>query len=78
MKTIAWLLVAVLTLNGTRSASQTSALAAASETRADATTQATMAKAEVQRRGVGEKSRVRVRLSDGTQVKGYICAACLR
>ena len=72
MKTIAWLLVAVLTLNGTRSASQTLALAAASETQANATKQATTAKAEVQRRGVGEKSRVRVRLTDGTEVKGYI------
>jgi hypothetical protein len=72
MKTIAWLLVAVLTLTGTRSASQTSALPTASETQAVATKQATTAKAEVYRRGVGEKSRVRVRLTDGTEVKGYI------
>ena len=72
MKTVALLLIAVLTLNGSRSASETLALAAATEVRADATKQAAKAKTEVQRRGAGEKSRVRVKLRDGTEVKGYI------
>ena len=30
------------------------------------------ARTEIQKRGVGEKSRVTIRLRDGTQVKGYI------
>ena len=70
MKTIAWLLMAVLILNGTRSAVQTLALPTALETQTDLTAQAT--KAEVQKRGVGKKSLVRVTLRDGTEVKGYI------
>jgi hypothetical protein len=57
MKTIALLLIAVLTLNGGRSASQTLEPAAAAETQTDGSKQAATAKAEVQRRGIGEKSR---------------------
>ena len=34
--------------------------------------QAAKAKAEVQKRGVGEKSRVRVILHDGSELRGYI------
>lgn len=34
--------------------------------------QAAKVKAEVQRRGVGERSRVRVTLHDGSELKGYI------
>ncbi len=62
MKTIALLLVAVLTLNGTGLTSQTT----------DEDKQAAKAKAEVQKRGVGAQSRVRVSLRNGTEVKGYI------
>jgi hypothetical protein len=72
MKTIALLLIAVLTLNSGRSRSQTFEPLAASEAQAHGTLQAAAAKAEVQKRGIGEKSRVRVRLRDGTGVKGYI------
>jgi len=61
MKTMALLLIAILTLNGSGFALQTG----------DAK-QAAKAKAEVQKRGVGERSRVRVSLRDGTEVKGYI------
>jgi hypothetical protein len=39
---------------------------------AQASTQAEKVKMEVQKRGVGEKSRVKVRLRDKTEVKGYI------
>jgi hypothetical protein len=72
MKAISLLLIAALTLNGSRSASQTLEPPPASVAQADGTLQAARAKAEVQRRGIGEKSRVRVKLRDGTEVKGYI------
>jgi len=72
MKTIAVLLIAVLTLNSGRSRSQTFEPCAASEAPTHGTLQAATAKAEVQRRGIGEKSRVRVKLRDGTEVKGHI------
>lgn len=36
------------------------------------TSQTTKLKAEVQKRGIGEKSRVRVTLRDGTALKGHI------
>jgi small nuclear ribonucleoprotein (snRNP)-like protein len=65
MKAIAFLLIAALTLDSSRSACQTLAPS-------DGTKQAAKAKAEVQRRGIGEKSRVRVKLRDGTEVRGYI------
>ena len=45
---------------------------AVSEAQTHGTLQAATAKAEVQRRGIGAKSRVRVRLRDGTEVKGHI------
>ena len=72
MKTISVCLVAVLLLN-------TYGLASPSEPRSD--TQTTPAsntqlagkiKTEIERRGTGEKSRVKVRLRDKTEVKGYI------
>jgi hypothetical protein len=72
MKTISACLVAVLVLNAY-------GLADPAEPRSD--TQATPAsnaqpaekiKAEIERRGAGEKSRVKVRLRDKTDVKGYI------
>ncbi len=72
MKTVSLLLIAVLTLNGNGFAFQTSAPSAGSQTQASQVKQAAKAKAEVQRRGVGEQSRVRVSLHDGTEVKGYI------
>jgi hypothetical protein len=72
MKTICCCLVALLMLN-------TYSLATPAEIRSDtqpaATSNAQPAekiKAEVDRRGTGEKSRVKVRLRDKTEVKGYI------
>jgi hypothetical protein len=71
MKLIGMSLVAVLVLNAY-------GLAYPEEPRQDAknsmarTRQAEKARMEVQKRGVGEKSRVKVRLRDKTEVKGYI------
>lgn len=72
MKTICCCLVAVLMLN-------TYGLANPAEPRSDSLPVATnntqkseKIKAEVERRGAGEKSRVKVRLRDKTEVKGHI------
>jgi len=71
MKTFALLLIAVFTLNSSGAARQSLPPPASSQTQ-DGTVQVARAKAEVKRRGMGEKSRVRVRLRDGTEVRGYI------
>jgi hypothetical protein len=72
MKTISVCLVTVLVLN-------TFALADPAEPRSDSQTTpasnsqpAEKIKMEIERRGIGEKSRVKVRLRDKTDVKGYI------
>ena len=72
MKTLALFLIAIFTLNDSGLASQTNPLPAVSQMQADGTTQATKTKAEVQMRGTGERSRVRVKLRDGTDLKGYV------
>jgi len=63
MKNCALLLVAVLMFNN---------VAVAQVTQPQDASQATKVKAEVHRRGVGEKSRVKVRLRNKTEVRGYI------
>jgi len=65
MKIVSFAVAAVLVLNA-----YGSAYPATPE--AQASTQAEKVKMEVQKRGVGEKSRVKVRLRDKTEVKGYI------
>jgi hypothetical protein len=72
MKSICCCLVAVLMLN-------TYSLANPTEPRSDSQTAATSnaqpaekIKAEVERRGAGEKSRVKLRMRDKTEVKGHI------
>ena len=72
MKTIALLLIAILALNGSGFSLQTSPPSAGPQTQTSEAKQAGKAKAEVQKRGIGEQSRVRVRMRDGTEVKGYI------
>jgi hypothetical protein len=61
MRTLSLLLIALLAFASTGFADQ-----------AAATPQVARIKAQVQKRGVGEKSRVRVTLSSGTTLKGYI------
>src|SRR6266700_6094511 len=63
MKHSTLLLVAVLVLNS---------VAAPPTTQAQEASRSAKVKAEVQRRGIGEKSRVRVRLRNKEEVKGYI------
>lgn len=71
MKTICLCLVAVLTLHTYGVTSSTEGRSDALPTTAS-NTQAEKVKTEVERRGAGEKSRVKVRLRDKTEVKGFI------
>jgi hypothetical protein len=61
MRTLSLLLIALLGFSSTGFADQ-----------AVVTPQVARIKAQVQKRGVGEKSKVRVTLASGTMVKGYI------
>jgi predicted extracellular nuclease len=61
MKAISLLLSVLLVFSSAGAAAQTAG-----------TPQAAKFKAQVQKRGEGEKSRVRVTLGNGTMVKGYI------
>ncbi len=74
MKTIARLLIAILTLNVNGLCGQTDSPLASEQTQTNQAVRATKAKADVEKRGVGERSRVQVTLHDGTQIKGYISA----
>ncbi|MBZ5665977.1 MAG: hypothetical protein LAO30_15350 [Acidobacteriia bacterium] len=72
IKQIALLLIAVLSMNGSGFSLQTDPPSPASQLQTGEAKQAANARAEVKKRGVGEQSRVRVNLRDGTEVKGYI------
>jgi hypothetical protein len=72
MKTIALFLIVVVSLNGSGFALQATPLSEGTQTQTGEARKAAKAKAEVQKRGLGEQSRVRVSLRDGTEVKGYI------
>jgi hypothetical protein len=73
MKNIALILIAALTFSSSGLAYQVMDSSDANQTQTINTAQSDKAKAEVQRRGVGEKSRVRVKLrNNGEEVKGYI------
>jgi hypothetical protein len=61
MRTLSLLLIASLAFSSAVFADQSAA-----------TPQIAKVKAQVQKRGVGEKSKVRVTLASGTMVKGYI------
>ena len=63
MKYFTLLLVAVLVFNS---------VAVAQATQTQGASQAAKVKTEVQKRGIGEKSRVKVRLRNKAEVKGYI------
>ena len=63
MKHFTLLLVAVLVFNS---------VAVPQATQTQGASQAAKVKAEVQKRGIGEKSRVKVRLRNKAEVKGYI------
>ena len=72
MKTISICLVAVLVLNTYGLASPADPRSGTEPSPANSAQPAEKIKMEVERRGTGEKSRVKVRLRDKTEVKGYI------
>jgi hypothetical protein len=72
MKLIASVLVAALALNTTVAALESDTPSQLSQPLSANIAQAARVKAEVTKRGVGNQSYVRVRLHDGTELKGYI------
>lgn len=72
MKHVSLLLVAALVFSSVASATQTAQTSQTTEGQTQQTVQDAKVRAEVQKRGVGEKARVRVKLLDGAEVMGYI------
>jgi hypothetical protein len=72
VKTLSLLLVALLVFSSTGLADQAALAAEPQQGQAAETPQVAKIKAQVQKRGAGEKSKVRVTLANGTMVKGYI------
>ncbi len=69
MRHVTWVMVLVLAFQGSGMAVQTDTSAAAQQ---NASQQALKAKSEVQKRGVGKHSRVRVIEVGGIEIKGFI------
>ena len=72
MNIIALLLIPVLVLTSGAFPLPVSPRSATSSEQTDEARHAAKFKAQVQKRNVGEQSRVRVRMLDGTEVNGYI------
>src|SRR5712692_8135359 len=72
MKLSAFVLAITLAFNSTAFALQALQPSESAPVQTPELTKAAKAKAEVAKRGVGEKSRVRVLLKDKSEVKGYI------
>ena len=72
MKTVSLLLGALLVYQPVVLAAQAAPACGTTQVRTQETPQAAKIKAKVQTRGIGKKSRVRAKLVDGTEVKGYI------
>src|SRR5712692_253531 len=72
MKVTSLLLVSLLVWNGAVFADQAAPAPGTTQVQAQETPQAAKVKAKVQKRGIGEKSRIKAKLVDGSEVKGYI------
>jgi len=72
MKWLVWPLAVALAISGTNSALEAQVPAESGTAQTPEQKKAAKIKAEVARRGVGEKARVRVKRRDGHQLKGYI------
>ena len=72
MKWLAWPLAVALAINGTNSGLEAQVSTESGTAQTPEQKKAAKIKAEVARRGVGEKARVRVKRRDGHQLKGYI------
>jgi len=72
MKWLAWPLATALAISGMSESLETKAPAENAPAQTPEQKKAAKIKAEVAKRGVGEKARVRVKLRDGHELKGYI------
>jgi len=72
MKLVSLMLMSLLVCEGAGFAGQAPPTTETSQVQTQETPQATKIKAKVQKRGTGEKSRVKVKLANGTEVKGYV------
>jgi hypothetical protein len=72
VKSICMLMVILLAFNDFAFADQTPPTKGAPQARSEASAQVEKVKEQVQKRGVGEKARVRATLVKGSDVKGYI------
>jgi len=72
MKVVSLLLVSLLVWNGAAFADQAAPASGSIQVQTQETAKAAKIKAKVQKRGIGEKSRVRAKLVNGAEVKGYI------
>lgn len=72
MKVVSLLLASLLVCEGAGFAGQATPTTEASQGQAQETPQAAKIKAKVQKRGTGEKAQVKVKLVNGTEVKGYV------
>jgi len=72
MKVVSLLLVSLLVWNGAAFAVQAAPAPGTTQVQTQETAKAAKIKAKVQKRGIGEKSRVRAKLVNGAEVKGYI------
>ena len=72
MKLVSLMLVSLLVCEGAGFAGQAPPTTETSQVQTQETPHAAKIKAKVQKRGTGEKSRVKVKLANGTEVKGYI------
>ena len=72
MKLVSLMLVSLLVCEGAGFAGQAPPTTETSQVQTQETPQAAKIKAKVQKRGTGEKSRVKVKLANGTEVKGYV------
>ena len=72
MKWLAWPLATALAISGMSESLETKAPAENAPAQTPEQKKAAKIKAEVAKRGVGEKARVRVKFRDGHELKGYI------
>jgi hypothetical protein len=72
MKNVSLLLVTVLVCNSVVFADQAAPASGTTQVQTQEAPQAAKVKAEVQKRGTGEESRVKAKLVTGAEVKGYI------
>ncbi len=72
MKNVSLLLVTLLVCSSVVFADQAAPTSGITKAQTQETPQAAKVKAEVQKRGIGEKSRVKAKLVNGAEVKGYI------